>query len=73
MYLVTAVPLARLLPIDVGDPELVDIADNAPILAGAELAWTTLRMLLSVAKFAETYAVTVAVVAVWLVNIGVSL
>jgi hypothetical protein len=73
MYLVTAVPLARLVPTDVGDPELVDMADNAPMLPGAELACTTLRMLLNVAKFVETYAVTVALVADWLVNIGVSL
>ena len=42
--------LAKLVPIDVGDPELVDIADSAPILPGAELACTTAKMLLSVAK-----------------------
>ena len=55
MYLVSGVPLARLLPIEVGAPELVDMAESDPMPAGAELACTTLKMLLNVAKFVDMF------------------
>ena len=69
-YRVSAVPLVALVAIFVCAPTEVDIAVRPAIAAGVLLACMIESF--DLAKLEDTYALTVFVLSVWLVNIGVS-